>query len=230
LAKWPATAAAIKFKPTRLERRLLGARRAGPKEGRMLQSSENQYNSPKSNSPASNPNAYNPVKTVTAPVDQATIGRTLVIKGEISGSESLYIDGRIEGKITMPESRVTIGRNGKVDASIQAREVVIMGKVTGNIAWISAAKARSTETSQPPASAWKTAPPSKVEFRSAAPRSRRTRRSIRLSLSRNRSRRRSRWSPRPTRRPLVIRSKEEGARSRVPLGFCVAQRFGTAIH
>jgi len=97
----------------------------------MLQSSENSFL--KSNTPASNPNAYNPVKTVTAPVDQATIGRTLVIKGEISGSEALYIDGRIEGKITMPESRVTIGRNGKVDASIQAREVVVMGKVNGNI-------------------------------------------------------------------------------------------------
>jgi cytoskeletal protein CcmA (bactofilin family) len=98
----------------------------------MLQSSENSFNQ-KAGSPASNPNAYNPVKTVTAPIDQATIGRTLVIKGEISGSEALYIDGRIEGKITMPDSRVTIGRNGKVDASIQAREVVIMGKVTGNI-------------------------------------------------------------------------------------------------
>ena len=98
----------------------------------MLQSSENSFNL-KSNVPASNPNAYNPVKTVTAPVDQATIGRTLVIKGEISGSEALYIDGRIEGKITMPESRVTIGRNGKVDASIQAKEVVVMGKVNGNI-------------------------------------------------------------------------------------------------
>ena len=98
----------------------------------MLQSSESSFN-PKSGVPASNPNAYNPVKTVTAPIDQATIGRTLVIKGEISGSEALYIDGRIEGKIIMPESRVTIGRNGKVDASIQAREVVVMGKVTGNI-------------------------------------------------------------------------------------------------
>jgi cytoskeletal protein CcmA (bactofilin family) len=97
----------------------------------MLQSSDNSFT--KSGSPASNPNAYNPIKTVTAPVDQATIGRTLCIKGEISGSEALYIDGRIEGKITMPESRVTIGRNGKVDASIQAREVVVMGKVTGNI-------------------------------------------------------------------------------------------------
>src|SRR3984885_2582377 len=101
------------------------------KEGHMLQSSDS-FN-PKAGSPASNPNAYNPIKTVTAPVDQATIGRTLYIKGEVSGSEALYIDGRIEGKITMPESRVTIGRNGKVDASIQAREVVVMGKVTGNI-------------------------------------------------------------------------------------------------
>ncbi|MBZ5681766.1 MAG: polymer-forming cytoskeletal protein [Acidobacteriia bacterium] len=102
-----------------------------PKEGRMLQSSDNSFLKP--NSPASNPNAYNPVKNVTAPIDQATIGRTLVIKGEISGSEALYIDGRIEGKIVMPESRVTIGRNGRVDASISAREVVVMGKVTGNI-------------------------------------------------------------------------------------------------
>ena len=98
----------------------------------MLQSSENSFNQ-KTGVPASNLNSYNQVKTVTAPVDQATIGRTLVIKGEISGSEALYIDGRIEGKIIMPDSRVTIGRNGKVDASIQAREVVIMGKVTGNI-------------------------------------------------------------------------------------------------
>ncbi len=97
----------------------------------MLSSSENSFL--KSGSPASNPNTFNPVKTVTAPVDQATIGRTLVIKGEITGSEALYIDGRIEGKIIMPESRVTIGRNGRVDASIQAKEVVIMGKVTGNI-------------------------------------------------------------------------------------------------
>ena len=91
----------------------------------MLQSSDS-FN-PKAGTPASNANAYNPIKTVTAPVDQATIGRTLYIKGEVSGSEALYIDGRIEGKITMPDSRVTIGRNGKVDATIHAREVVVMG-------------------------------------------------------------------------------------------------------
>jgi cytoskeletal protein CcmA (bactofilin family) len=104
----------------------------GMKEGRMLQSSDYTHGG-KSSSPASNPNAFNPVKTVSAPIEQATIGRTLVIKGEISGAEALYIDGRIEGKISLPDNRVTIGRNGTVQANISAREVVVMGKVNGNI-------------------------------------------------------------------------------------------------
>jgi cytoskeletal protein CcmA (bactofilin family) len=99
------------------------------KEGRMLQPSEYSYGG-KSNSPVSNPN---PVKTTSVPIEQATIGRTLVIKGEISGAEALYIDGRIEGKISLPDHRVTVGRNGSVQANITAREVVVMGKVNGNI-------------------------------------------------------------------------------------------------
>jgi cytoskeletal protein CcmA (bactofilin family) len=101
----------------------------------MLQSLENSYgvNGVRSTSPASSPNSYNPVKTVSAPIEQATIGRTLFIKGEISGAEALYIDGRIEGKISLPDNRVTIGRNGSVQANITAREVVVMGKVSGNI-------------------------------------------------------------------------------------------------
>ncbi len=98
----------------------------------MLQPSEYAYNG-KTTPPAANPNSFNPVKTVSAPVEQATIGRTLVIKGEISGSEALYIDGRIEGKINLPDNRVTIGRNSTVQANITAREVVVMGKVNGNI-------------------------------------------------------------------------------------------------
>src|SRR6202790_2430774 len=98
----------------------------------MLQPSEYAYNG-KSPPPAANPNAFTPVKTVSAPVEQATIGRTLVIKGELSGAEALYIDGRIEGKISLPDNRVTVGRNGSVQANITAREIVIMGKVNGNI-------------------------------------------------------------------------------------------------
>ncbi|GAC1414468.1 MAG: hypothetical protein NVSMB62_00430 [Acidobacteriaceae bacterium] len=65
--------------------------------------------------------------------EQATIGKSLIVKGELSGSESLYIDGKVEGAITLPGNRVTVGRNGQVAANISAREVVVLGKVRGNI-------------------------------------------------------------------------------------------------
>ena len=65
--------------------------------------------------------------------DQATIGKSLVIKGEVTGSESLYIDGRVEGSINLPGNRVTVGKNGVVNANINAREVVVLGKVRGNL-------------------------------------------------------------------------------------------------
>ncbi len=65
--------------------------------------------------------------------EQATIGKGLTIKGEINGSESLYIDGKVEGSINLPGNRVTVGRNGQVAASITAREIVVLGKVRGNV-------------------------------------------------------------------------------------------------
>jgi len=65
--------------------------------------------------------------------EQATIGKSLVIKGEVSGSESLYIDGRVEGSINLPGNRVTVGRNGVVNANVTAREIVVTGKVRGNL-------------------------------------------------------------------------------------------------
>jgi cytoskeletal protein CcmA (bactofilin family) len=94
----------------------------------MLQSAEQKY------SPNAVPtNSYTQVKPATSPMDQAHIGRSLVIKGEVTGGESLFIDGRIEGTITVPGHRVTIGHNGNVVANIKAKEVVIMGKVQGNV-------------------------------------------------------------------------------------------------
>lgn len=71
--------------------------------------------------------------SATAVSDQATIGKSLVIKGEVTGSESLYIDGRVEGSIHLPGNRVTVGRNGVVAANVTSREVVILGKVRGNV-------------------------------------------------------------------------------------------------
>jgi len=94
----------------------------------MLQSPEPKY------SPNTAPtNSYAPVKPATSPLDQANIGRSLVIKGDVTGAESLFIDGRVEGSINFADHRVTVGRNGIVAANIIAKEVVIMGKVQGNV-------------------------------------------------------------------------------------------------
>jgi cytoskeletal protein CcmA (bactofilin family) len=79
---------------------------------------------------------YEPPSRAAAPAatgDQATIGKGLVIKGEISGSESLFIDGKVEGTVNLPGNRVTVGRNGQVAANITSREIVVLGKVRGNV-------------------------------------------------------------------------------------------------
>jgi cytoskeletal protein CcmA (bactofilin family) len=83
------------------------------------------------NSETMRPSGASPASQAIA--DQATIGKSLVVKGEVTGSESLYIDGKVEGAINLPGNRVTVGRNGQVSANISAREVVVLGKVRGNI-------------------------------------------------------------------------------------------------
>ena len=74
--------------------------------------------------------------TGRAPVatsDESTIGKGLLIKGEITGSESLFIDGKVEGSINLPGDRVTVGGNGRVSANINVHEIVVLGKVRGNV-------------------------------------------------------------------------------------------------
>ena len=90
--------------------------------------------------PEPQPPAHTPPSVVESPNrpgspvgDQAVISKGLFVKGEISGSESLFIDGKVEGAINLPGNRVTIGRNGQVGANVTAREVVVMGKVRGNV-------------------------------------------------------------------------------------------------
>jgi cytoskeletal protein CcmA (bactofilin family) len=82
--------------------------------------------------PSSSP-AETPARPQAVVGDQATIGKGLYIKGEITGSESLYIDGKVEGSLNLPGNRVTVGRNGQVSANISAREIVVLGKVKGNV-------------------------------------------------------------------------------------------------
>ena len=74
-----------------------------------------------------------PFSTAAAPKELVTIGPSVVIKGQISGQEPLYIEGTVEGEINFPDHRVTVGKAGNVTANIEAREVVVMGKLKGDI-------------------------------------------------------------------------------------------------
>jgi cytoskeletal protein CcmA (bactofilin family) len=61
------------------------------------------------------------------------IGKSVVIRGELSGNEDLYIDGDVEGTVTLPESRLTIGPNARVRADLSVRDAIVFGHLTGNV-------------------------------------------------------------------------------------------------
>jgi cytoskeletal protein CcmA (bactofilin family) len=61
------------------------------------------------------------------------IGKSVVIKGELNGSEDLTIEGQVEGKIELRQNVLTIGPNGRIKAQVFAKSVIILGEVTGNV-------------------------------------------------------------------------------------------------
>lgn len=63
----------------------------------------------------------------------ATIGKAVKIVGQIYSKEDLFVDGDVEGTVELLEHRLTIGPNGKVQASVKAREVVVLGSIQGNV-------------------------------------------------------------------------------------------------
>jgi cytoskeletal protein CcmA (bactofilin family) len=68
-----------------------------------------------------------------APRGVAAIGKSVIIKGQILSREDLYLDGEMEGTVEVPEHRLTIGPHARLQASIRAREVVVLGSVNGNV-------------------------------------------------------------------------------------------------
>ena len=65
--------------------------------------------------------------------NRSAIGKSILIKAEISGSEDLYIDGELEGSVELPGSTLTVGPNGKVSANVVARNLVVHGTLRGNV-------------------------------------------------------------------------------------------------
>jgi cytoskeletal protein CcmA (bactofilin family) len=63
----------------------------------------------------------------------ARIGKTIVIKGEVKGSEDLMLDGHVEGTVTLADNRLTVGPTATIAADLTAKDVLIMGRVQGNV-------------------------------------------------------------------------------------------------
>jgi cytoskeletal protein CcmA (bactofilin family) len=63
----------------------------------------------------------------------ASIGKSIIIKGELSGGEDLTIEGQVEGKIELHDHVLTVGPNGRIKAQINAKAIVVLGQVTGNL-------------------------------------------------------------------------------------------------
>src|SRR5579863_10547564 len=85
--------------------------------------------------PAPAPRPPDPVRSepLRGGSEFATIGKSVVVKGELSGSEDLIVDGEVEGSIALRGQTLTVGPNGRVRANIEARNVVVHGRVNGNI-------------------------------------------------------------------------------------------------
>jgi cytoskeletal protein CcmA (bactofilin family) len=74
-----------------------------------------------------------PMSAPASGLGLAQIGKSVVVKGELSGSEDLYVDGQVEGTIALKGNSLTVGPNGQVKASVEAKAVVVQGKLEGNI-------------------------------------------------------------------------------------------------
>ena len=82
---------------------------------------------------ASMPAASSERRTQSLQGENVNIGKSVVIKGELSGSEDLTIEGNVEGRIELKENILTIGPNGKIRAEVFAKSVIVLGEVTGNV-------------------------------------------------------------------------------------------------
>jgi cytoskeletal protein CcmA (bactofilin family) len=85
--------------------------------------------------PASQPIPFNSSSRSSSPAARnlACLGSSIEVKGKITGEEDLQVDGKVEGPIALAGQRLTVGRTGQLASEVTAREVVVYGKVTGNL-------------------------------------------------------------------------------------------------
>jgi cytoskeletal protein CcmA (bactofilin family) len=63
----------------------------------------------------------------------ATIGKSIIIKGDLSGDEDLIIEGKVEGRVQLPNNEITVGSDGRITADIEAKSIIVIGQTAGNL-------------------------------------------------------------------------------------------------
>ena len=84
-------------------------------------------------SPTPRPKPGNPRDADGGTSDVANIGKSISIKGDLTGNEDISVEGKVDGKVDLPNNQLTIGANGVVHAEIKAKHVVVIGHVSGNV-------------------------------------------------------------------------------------------------
>ena len=101
-----------------------------------------EFGAPRVETPSATPASSSSTSSATTPVNRAVsapssggavLTASIIVKGEISGREDLFVDGEVHGKIQIADGKVTVGPHGRVSADIDAREILVHGKVQGSI-------------------------------------------------------------------------------------------------
>jgi len=76
----------------------------------------------------------------------ATIGKSIIIKGDLSGDEDLIIEGKVEGRVQLPNNEITVGADGRITADIEAKSIIVIGQTAGNLNASQRVEVQSTAT------------------------------------------------------------------------------------
>lgn len=79
------------------------------------------------------PVSKSPPSTEEKPSSQAKLGKTILIRGELTGEEDLIIEGRVEGQINLKNHNLVVGEGGNVEAEVFAKSVIVLGQLKGNL-------------------------------------------------------------------------------------------------
>lgn len=80
----------------------------------------------------------------TQETNMANVGKSITIKGDLSGDEDLVVEGKVEGKVDLPQNQLTVGASGICEATVHAKNVVVVGRVAGDVSAIERVEVQST--------------------------------------------------------------------------------------